>query len=66
MFRPQLGCPLNQKSAPVASLTPATGAAGFGAWNAGAASPLAGKTTLWRPAILNATLPPAFTLTALG
>jgi hypothetical protein len=62
----QFGCPLNQKSAPAASLAPATGAAASGAWNGAGFAPFAGKITLWRPAILKATLPPAFTLTVLG
>jgi hypothetical protein len=62
----QPGWPLNHRSAPAGSFAPATGRDGSGAWNGGAGADFGAKTTLWRPPILKATLPPLLTATLRG
>ncbi len=65
----RLGWPLNQKSAPAASLAPDTAPpapAGSGTNSAGGVVPFGAKRTLWNPTILNETLSPARTAIRLG
>src|SRR3954452_20741274 len=62
---PTLGLPLNQKSAPAASLTPATGLLGSGR-NRPGALPLGASVTVWKPRILKATLSPLWTTVRFG
>jgi hypothetical protein len=47
-------------------LTPLTGTAGFSTANAGAAFPLGGKNTLWKPRNLYAIESPTWTLIRAG
>jgi hypothetical protein len=61
---PKIGWPLNQKSAPAASLKP--DASGPGTTNGGAPSPFGTDRTLWKPRTSNFTEPPALIVVRRG